>query len=163
MSVPDEAVESLYEQLGPVLLAYARSLVRDRAEAEDALQQVFLKLMTLEPESWPRDPRPYLFRAVRNTCLNRRRSTAREAVHVEAVTAPLFTAPNGLHTLVADLERALGDLPEEQREVVMLRVWGEMTLEATADVLGIPANTAASRYRYALARLRQYFGATVRS
>jgi len=161
MSVSHEAVEGLYRQLGPALLAYARSLVRDRGEAEDVLQQVFLKLMTAPAEAWPREPRPYLFRAVRNACLNRRRSTLRETVRLE--TAPMFHAPNGHETLAADLGAALQELPDEQREVVMLRVWGEMTTEATAEVLGVPANTVASRYRYALAKLRQHFGASVRS
>jgi RNA polymerase sigma-70 factor, ECF subfamily len=161
MSVSHEAVEGLYRQLGPGLLAYARSLVRDRGEAEDVLQQVFVKLMTAPSDAWPREPRPYLFRAVRNTCLNRRRSTRRETERIE--TAPMFNAPNGRLDLAADLEAALQGLPDEQREVVMLRLWGEMTTEATAEVLGVSANTVASRYRYALVKLRQHFGAAVRT
>ena len=46
------------------------------------------------------------------------------------------------------------DLPEEQREVVVLRIWGEMTLAEVALVLDVPENTVASRYRYALNRMR---------
>ena len=159
MSVPrdHDAIEALYEELGPVLLAYARSLVRDAAEAEDALQQVFVKLMTARDAALPEEPRPYLFRAVRNTCLNRRRAQGRQAVHCD--TPATFVAPAGLNGLARDLEAALGALPEEQREVVVLRVWGEMTFDEAAAVLGIPANTVASRYRYALAKLRQRFGA----
>ena len=75
----------------------------------------------------------------------------------------MFAAEDGLAALVPDLEKALADLPEEQREVVVLRVWGEMTLQAAADVLDVPLNTAASRYRYALDKLRQRFGVHLRS
>ncbi|HEX6739259.1 MAG TPA: sigma-70 family RNA polymerase sigma factor [Vicinamibacteria bacterium] len=163
MSVPLDhgAVERLYEELGRALLAYARSIVHDDAEAEDALQQVFMKLMTGRAVL-PLEPRPYLFRAVRNTCLNQRRALVRRASAPGGPASPSragFAAPNGLDGLARDLEDALGGLPQEQREVVVLRVWGQMTLEEAAAVLGIPANTAASRYRYALAKLRQRFGA----
>jgi RNA polymerase sigma-70 factor (ECF subfamily) len=160
MGVPHADIGRLYEELGPILLAYARSIVQDPAEAEDALHHVFLKLMAsgIAP---PSDPRPYLFRAVRNTCLNRRRSEARaKAWRSEP---PMFTAPAGSDGLATDLEAALRDLPEEQREVVVLRVWGEMTLDEAAQVLDVPLNTAASRYRYAVAKLRQRFGAHLRS
>jgi RNA polymerase sigma-70 factor (ECF subfamily) len=153
-------IEGVYLELGPALLAYARSLMTDAAAAEDAVHQVFLKMIASRA-GLPNEPRPYLFRAVRNTCLNRRRTLARE--HKGQRTVSIFTAGDGLAELVPDLERALSALPEEQREVVVMRVWGEMTLQAVADVLDIPLNTAASRYRYALDKLRQWFGAQMRS
>lgn len=157
MGIPHDVVETLYAELGPALLAYARSIVGDRAEAEDVLQHVFLKLLSSDL-ALPREARPYLFRAVRNTCLNRRRSQGR---HPAGGDRPMFTAANGLHELACDLEQALRDLPDEQREVVVLRVWGEMTLHEAAQVLDISINTAASRYRYALGKLRLRFGAHV--
>lgn len=155
MGVPREQVERLYEEFGPALLAYARSIVHDAAEAEDALQQVFLKLIAGRGLVVPREPRPYLFRAVRNTCLNQRRSTRRAGAR--APDTEMFVAPAGLDGLAAQLDEALNELPEEQRETVMLRVWGELTLDEAAQVLGIPLNTVASRYRYALRKLRQRF------
>ena len=53
------------------------------------------------------------------------------------------------------IEIALGCLPAEQREVLVLKIWGELTFEEIARQLGVPPNTAASRYRYALAALRR--------
>ena len=155
MGIPHDVVEALYADLGPALLAYARSIIGDRAEAEDALQQVFMKLLAADV-ALPREPRPYLFRAVRNVCLNRRRSRVREVSRQEP---PTFTSANGLQELARDLEEALRKLPDEQREVVLLRVWGEMTLDEAAQVLDISINTASSRYRYALGKLRLRFGA----
>jgi RNA polymerase sigma-70 factor (ECF subfamily) len=153
-----DAVETLYHQLGPALLAYARSLLRDRALAEDAVHQVFLNLMSGRT-TLPDEPRPYLFRAVRNTCLNSLRAGSRESAveHPE----PIFVARDGLAALVPDLENALAELPEEQREVVVLRIWGGLTLDAVARVAGVSPNTAASRYRYGLSKLRQRLGARV--
>ena len=53
------------------------------------------------------------------------------------------------------VQNALTRLPDMYREVVTLKVWGELTFAEIADVLGIPANTAASRYRYGLEELRK--------
>ena len=53
------------------------------------------------------------------------------------------------------LQSALAELPEEQREIVILRVWGQLTFEEAAAALDISPNTAASRYRYALAKLKE--------
>jgi RNA polymerase sigma-70 factor (ECF subfamily) len=53
------------------------------------------------------------------------------------------------------LEQALRQLPSDQREVIQLKVWERLTFAQIAEVLAIPANTAASRYRYAIARLRE--------
>ena len=55
---------------------------------------------------------------------------------------------------------ALARLPEDQREVLALKTEGELTFEEIGLVLGIPANTAASRYRYALEKLRAALGGT---
>ncbi len=60
------------------------------------------------------------------------------------------------------LDRALGVVPEEQRVVFLLREEGELTLSEVAETLGIPYETARSRYRYALARLRAQFSRAVR-
>lgn len=53
------------------------------------------------------------------------------------------------------LEEAMRGLPEIYREVVTLKLWGGLTFAEIAETIGIPANTAASRYRYALAELRK--------
>jgi RNA polymerase sigma-70 factor (ECF subfamily) len=55
------------------------------------------------------------------------------------------------------LQSALRDLPVEQREVITLRVWGQMTFDELATTLGIPAKTAESRYRYGLSKLKEVF------
>ncbi len=144
-----QEVQDLYQQHGPALLAYATSLLPDRGMAEDVLHQVFLGL--LGKSELPEEARPYLFRAVRNRALNARRNSTR--------VTPLddrqwLVKPQGMMEAGLEVERALRELPPEQREVVIMRIWGEMTLAEVARILDVPANTVASRYRYALEKLR---------
>jgi len=147
-----EQVERLYEQHGAALVAYGCALSGNRAAAEDAIQQVFLNLLKTgiaEPEN----PRAYLYRAVRNRIFNAVRGASREAV-LDAAEA-WFAAPAGVIENSLALQAALLELPAEQREVVVMRIWADLTFEEIAAVLAIPPNTAASRYRYGLAKLRE--------
>lgn len=141
-----------YERHGPALLAYARSLVGDAGIAEDVVQQVFVKLLqggTAVPEV----PGAYLYRAVRNGALNARRNGLRDAPLEQA--SSWFVHSGGNQEAALALQAALGELPEEQREVVMMRIWSGMTLEEIAAATEVSLNTAASRYRYALGKLRE--------
>ncbi|HLJ87141.1 MAG TPA: RNA polymerase sigma factor [Candidatus Angelobacter sp.] len=143
-------VEDWYTQYGPALLAYAVALTGEKGAAEDVLHQVFLKLLEMD-QPRPNDPKPYLFRAVRNRAFNVRRSASR---NVPLDADQWLDAPTDLVDAGLALQAALRELPEEQREIIVMRIWGEMTLEQAAAVLEVPTNTAASRYRYGLAKLR---------
>jgi RNA polymerase sigma-70 factor, ECF subfamily len=141
-----------YEEHGRALLAYACALLRDPSAAEDVLHQVFLNVLRGRV-SIPADPASYLFRAVRNTALNHIRGQSRE---VELADGGVWLeSPDGSRETAIALQSALRSLPDEQREIVVLKIWGELTFEEAAKVIGIPPNTAASRYRYGLARLKE--------
>lgn len=149
-----EQVQTLYEQHGRVLLAYAVSLLQDRSASEDVLQQVFVKLLQGRA-AINGSPLHYLYRAVRNTALNHRRDHSRETELTS--NGHWLVSPPGKEDTGIALQAALSELPEEQREIVVLRVWGQMTLEEAALALDVSINTAASRYRYALAKLKVRF------
>jgi RNA polymerase sigma-70 factor (ECF subfamily) len=144
-------IEKLYAELAPALLAYSRSLGLDHAIAEDVVHRIFLAL--LERKVRPDDPRPYLFRAVRNTSLNYFRDRSRDVDLPD--DEPWFKAETVDCTAQLDLGRALRELQEDQRDVVMMHLWGGLTFQEVATALDISANTAASRYRYALLALKQ--------
>lgn len=145
-----EELQSLYQQHGPGLLLYACSLLGRKHAAEDVLQQVFMKL--LEQNTIPEEPKPYLFRAVHNVALNLIRT---ESKQVElADIEPWFEAPDQDHTARVALTTELMRIPQEQRQVLVLHLWGGLSFEEIASMLAISANTAASRYRYALEKLR---------
>jgi RNA polymerase sigma-70 factor, ECF subfamily len=147
-----DEVSRLYEQHGPALVAYARSFLWDAGVAEDVVHGVFLKLLRGQV-AMPDVPLAYLYRAVRNTALNARRDEARQMSFDERDCC--FESRDGNREAALALEAALRDLPEEQREVLIMRVWSQMTSEEVAIATGVPLDTAASRYRYGLAKLRE--------
>jgi RNA polymerase sigma-70 factor (ECF subfamily) len=141
-----------YDEHGRALLAYACALLRDPSAAEDVLHQVFLNVLRGR-STVSGDPVPYLFRAVRNAALNHIRGHSRE---VELADGGVWLeSPDGSTETAMTLQSALRTLPDEQREVVVLRIWGQLTYEEAAAVIGISPNTAASRYRYGIEKLRE--------
>lgn len=158
-SVPEPAnqIDALYRQHGAALLLFAISIAGDRSLAQDALHQVFLKMLESGMLSRAVDAKAYLFASVRNTLLNdekiRRRNVSLESSPQDEAT--WFLPRDRDYAEEGMLRRALAALPEDQREVIVLHIWGELTFAQIAEVLEISCNTAASRYRYALARMRE--------
>ena len=140
-----------YEEHGPALLAYACALLRDPSAGEDVLHQVFLNVLGGRARIVGA-PAPYLFRAVRNAALNHIRGQSREVELGDSVL--WLESPDGSKETSLALQSALGQLPAEQREVVVLKIWGQLTFEEAANVIGTSPNTAASRYRYGLEKLK---------
>ena len=157
----------LYERQSRGLLAYACSFTGSFASAEDALHHVFERLLRGDIEI-DGPPESYLYRAIRNASLNHLRSRSRETEwdnHMERRMETRsenrwFDSPPGMEGVGLELQSSLQELPAEQREVVLMHVWGGMTFEEIAAALGASPNTAASRYRYGLAKLREQFQAT---
>jgi RNA polymerase sigma-70 factor, ECF subfamily len=150
-----DEVQQWYEQHGPALVAYACSILGDRGSAEDVLQQVFLKLLKGKIEVPRSAVKPYLFRAVRNTAISLGGQNSRNVALEDETGGQWFEAPIDLMHWSAKLESAIRELPVEQSEVLTMKIWGEMTFDEIATVLEVPMNTVASRYRYAIAKLRE--------
>jgi len=153
-----DEIRKLYEHHSRGLFAYACSFVSSFASAEDALHQVFERMLRgdLEIEG---SPVPYLYRAVRNVALNQIRNRSREVKLEDS----WLDSPSGMEQTGIELQSALQELPEEQREVIVLHMWGGLSFEEAAAALGISPNTAASRYRYGLSKLREQFQVGARS
>ena len=122
---PDE-VNSLYQKHGATLAGYACSCGLDHALAEDVVHQLFLKMLG-EKAFVPQAPVAYLFRATRNACLNLRRDRSRETELPD--TEPWLIHSRGGQDEALILQKALQELPEEQRETVFLKIWSGMTLQ----------------------------------
>lgn len=147
-----DEIEDLYCQHGAALLLFAGSISGDRGRAQDVLHQVFLKLIESGSLDQTVDKKAYLFSCVRNAVLNdHKRQNRNTPLEVEACW---FTPPDRDYAGEQHLRRALSAMRDDQREVVVLHVWGELTFAQIAELVGISANTAASRYRYALEKLR---------
>ena len=146
-------VERLYDEHAALLTGYACSLTGDRSAAEDVVHQVFARLLQGDIVVRER-PLTYLCQAVRNGVMNQRRTRSRE-VALDENGASWLEAPPSLEDTGLAIEAALRRLPEEQREVIVLKVWGRLSFEEVGEAVGAPANTAASRYRYGLSKLRE--------
>jgi RNA polymerase sigma-70 factor (ECF subfamily) len=129
-------------------------------DAEDALQEVFVKL-ALKSCSHVEDLRPYLFRMARNEAINTLRRRKREYRLMENYGEENeTTSPNSDSAFNAanhDWQKLLARLPLEQREIIALKIWEEMTFAEISAVVKTSPNTAASRYRYGIERLRKWY------
>ena len=154
-------LERLYDAHAQAIFAFVLNLTRSEAETRDVLQEVFVKLAS-RPESLRavRDERGFLLRLGHNLALDSmRRRGARERRHEQlaAETEAAFEASHELdeQSFRNALSDALDKLPVEQRAVAHLKLWEGLTFETIAETLDIPPNTAASRYRYAIDKLRE--------
>jgi RNA polymerase sigma-70 factor (ECF subfamily) len=150
----------LYDEHAQALFALLLNLTRNEADTRDLLQALFVKLAT-RPALLDdvRDERGFLLRMAHNLAVDlvRRRDTrARnyEAFAGEAVSVFAPAADADEQVFRDRLAVALNELPVEQGAVVHLKLWDGLTFEAMAELLDIPLNTAASRYRYGLDKLR---------
>lgn len=151
----ERAYAALYDRLAPALLGTALAIVRSREEAEDAVQDVFLALVRAgDGLRSVRNLRAYVFAAVRRAAIRRRANLPRGRGDAALADSRATDDAPPVADAAVRLERAIVHLPDEQREVVALHVEGGLTFAGCAEVLGVSANTAASRYRYAIEKLR---------
>ena len=145
-----------YDAHAGALYRYLLTLLANREEAEDALHEVMLGLLRRRGRGQIRDLRAYLFQAARRQAFQamRRRRRDQEASAVLS-WVDLEACDPADRDLAIDLDRALAELPAEQRGVIALKLGEDLTFREIAALLDLPANTAASRYRLALARLRR--------
>jgi RNA polymerase sigma-70 factor (ECF subfamily) len=153
-----------FEQLAPQLVLYARQLVDSKADAEDVVQQAFVRWWRRFPEG-DSSHIPLLYAAVRTIALDQRRSDhrrvnreAKSDIAVAGEDAPAFDPQPEQKETAAIVEKALQALPEDQREVVTLKLWGDLTFNEIAAMTGTSINTIAGRYRYALQALHKKLG-----
>lgn len=145
-------IEFLYRQHGPALLLFAQTVTGERGRAQDAVHQVFLKVIEKGNLNQVGDKKAYLFACVRNAALNEGKLRNRNAPLDP--NAAWFGPPDRDYAGEQNLRRALQSLPDDQRQVMVLHVWGDMTFSQISNLLNLSSNTVASRYRYALAKLR---------
>ncbi len=150
---------------GDGLFLYARQLCGNNADAADVVQEAFLRVWRKHAQNGVTEPDlPALcYAAVRYTVLDRQRQMARRRRREMTAGECLYDQPALFQSSLeqdeehARLEAAVVALPLEQREVVTLKIWGELTFQEIAAVTDESANTVASRYRLALAALRKQF------
>src|SRR4029434_6288830 len=149
----------LYDNHAPALFAFLLNVTRSETETRDEMQEVFARLAA-RPERFDgvRDERGFVLRLAHTHAIDltrRRMAHAHTRLRTSLQPADLFmNAPDpDAKAFQQAVSSAMGKLPEDQRAVVHLKIWEELTFAEIAEMLGIRTNTAASRYRYALDKL----------
>ena len=142
---------------GAALVLLARQWVRSRADAEDVVQEAFVRFWRSRERI--AEPAAYLYACVKHCALDahrcRQRQLRREQATARPEAEPRFVSSLEDRERQAAIEAALNGLPSEQAEILIMKIWGGLSFPQIATALEISANTAASRYRYALAKLRE--------
>lgn len=156
-----EQLAEAYDACAAGLFRYALMITADRSTAEDAVQQVFTKLAAGgRGLSEIASRNGYLRSAVRNECYRIARRRIRSG-DTDSGSMDMLEAMGGHDTDPEQqqaIEQALRSLPPDQREAVHMKVYENKTFNRIADELGVSINTVASRYRYAIEKLRRLLG-----
>jgi len=151
--IDDTTLIGLIEQHAAALALWARPWCDD---PENTVQAAFARLAVAHPA--PREPVPWLYRVVKHAALDTAKADRRRRNREQRVAGPeCWFAPaehDGFDG--ADLTAALAALPDELRQVVVLRTWGGLTLAEVAETLRCSTSTAHRRHEDALARLRHH-------
>ena len=144
-----------FRDWGPALVLYARQLL-SAARAEDVVQDVFISLLT--HRTAPDNVKAWLFRCVRNAAISELRSRRRRRRREQTAAGrrgECFHADPSVPIDAKAAAEALAHLPSEQREIVVLRIWADLTLAEIAAIVRVPTTTVFRRYRQGLADVRQ--------
>jgi RNA polymerase sigma-70 factor (ECF subfamily) len=152
---PETEAARLYDTFGASLFRYALMILANREAAEDVIQQVFLVLLDGRAGRIEDEER-FLRRSVRNACYS---AIRHQKIRMGPPADESLLEAVGQGPAVSEEDRlalwqAIGQLPPDQREVIHLHLFEGWTFKETAVLIGEPLNTAASRYRYAIEKIR---------
>jgi RNA polymerase sigma-70 factor (ECF subfamily) len=158
----NEALDQIFKVLQEPLFRYLRSLVREQSQAEDVLQEVFLRIYS--KLKWLREPgalRPWAYQIATREAFRhlKKQQRLREEQDDGSMGAIRFEPHESmfLREMIAELPDLIGKLSPASRAVVALYYLHELSLSETAAVLEIPIGTVKSRLAYGLATLRREF------
>ena len=158
--MPDtRELERLYDTYAEGLFRYFMTFVECAADAEDLLMELFARIANQSLPTAEAKEKAFLFRSAHNLAIDRQRSRRTRQQAIEATKADSAESCQACEDpdaslFSSQLSESLGRLPLDQRLIVQMKLWDELTFEQIASVQGITANTAASRYRYGIEKLR---------
>ena len=143
----------MYEEHGAALVLYARQWC---VHPDDALQDALIDLAQLALD--PRDPVAWLFQTVRRKAINQVRSENRRSKYQQLAAEqrePWFTSDPASSMGSSEMELLLADLPTLEREIVVARIWGELSFEQIAELVDRSMSFVYRRYQQALRELEK--------
>ncbi|MBP6963939.1 MAG: RNA polymerase sigma factor [Armatimonadetes bacterium] len=158
----ETALEDAYDEYALSLYRYALSILGSADDAEDAVQEVFIRLARdRKLLRRARSVKAYLLTAARNSAYSILRARRCRDWLTEDLRWDSHPPASGVAESVVQsnaLREALAELPVEQREVLVLKAYEGLTFREIAQVSGASVSTVTSRYQYGIARLRRALG-----
>ncbi|MDH5769107.1 MAG: RNA polymerase sigma factor [Nitrospirota bacterium] len=153
-------LEKILDSIGDKLFNYLAIKLSSPVDAEDVLQEVCFRLVRYKVRfRFIRNPSAYVFRVARNEALrflkNRKKNPEKCGSSEELATVIQDNLAGLEDNTLNQVAKALARIPEDQREVIILRFFEDLTLREISNVCDVSIHTAASRFRYGMQKLRQ--------
>lgn len=164
----EEALAQLIERHQSKVFRFIYSKVNDQEIADDIFQDTFIKVIhTLKGKNYKEEGKflPWVMRISHNLVIDYFRKNNRMPMQRETEEYSIFNymvdaSPNIENDLItsqieSDVKKLINALPEDQREVITLRIYHDLSFKEIAEITGVSINTALGRMRYALLNLRK--------
>src|SRR5437763_1505727 len=164
-----ELLEPLLRRYAGPLLTFIRRMVGDRHRSEELFQDVFLAVWAKRKlYQFPRPFKPWLYAIALNKCRENFRGRELPAVELKDGLMPVSAGPapdeTAINTETAILvAAAVGQLPAQQRAVVVLRIWDGLSYADIAAAVGRTEGTVRSHMHHGLAAMRKYLEPRLRT
>ncbi|MDK2773198.1 MAG: sigma-70 family RNA polymerase sigma factor [Flavobacterium sp.] len=162
------ALATLIERHQSKIYGFIYSKIPDRDICDDIFQDTFVKVIkTLKTKSYNEEGKflPWVMRIAHNLIIDYFRKSKKMPMHRDNDEYSIFslisdTSPNVESRIITeqielDLSRIIDELPDDQREVLVMRIYQDLSFKEIADLTGVSINTALGRMRYALLNLRK--------
>ncbi len=164
----ESALAVLIKRHQSKLYGFIYSKVSDRDIADDIFQDTFIKVIrTLKSNSYNEEGKflPWVMRISHNLIVDHFRKNKKMPMYRETEEFSIFSimtdnSPNVENRIIteqveSDLQRLIEELPDDQKEVLQMRIYQDLSFKEIADLTGVSINTALGRMRYALMNLRK--------
>lgn len=164
----ESALATLIKRHQSKIYGFIYSKVGDRDVAEDIFQDTFIKVIrTLKSDSYNEEGKflPWVMRISHNLVVDYFRNNKKMPVKRDTDEYSVFSimtddSPNIERQLIdfqieKDLKKVINELPEDQKEVLMMRIYQDLSFKEISELTGVSINTALGRMRYALLNLRK--------
>ena len=168
MSGDESALSTLIQRHQSKIFGFIYSKVNDRDLSDDIFQDTFIKVIkTLKSQSYNEEGKflPWVMRIAHNLVVDHFRKSKKMPLQRETDEYSVFNfmTDNGLNIegqmisdqVASDLTKLLDELPEDQKEVLVMRMYQDLSFKEIAELTGVSINTALGRMRYALLNLRK--------
>lgn len=158
--VTQEELAEVFKAERPRLLRYACYRLSNEVDAEDVLQETFLKLHSRLQDHEGQEIhnlQSYLFRTLTNICTKWQTNNSRIKIVPLDIKADMADSPTETRNYddYRRIARLLKEIPEEQAEVIRLRIYGDNSFMQIAEILSLPLPTVKSRFLYGLEKIRR--------